>query len=230
MVLKFRMFLKRKKERKKERKKRKTYLGSIQLQYPDFLHKLYRYATKTLGHNACNYKVRKLMMEKAKVDYKDCPVRGELKITSYGFCTFFNNNRGYYTKQSSKPRLSKNQMKERVKFCQKYLEAIKNKEYYYCFLDEKWFYCSTLRKKYKVLPPNYEIGETMKDAYVPLPRVRSRRFPCKVMYLGIVAPPYPQHKFDGKIYLKRVSKFVPQQQNSHSSTVFSDDYRMNEII
>ena len=111
--------------KKKERKKRKTYLGSIQLQFPDFLHRLYRYATKTLGHNACNYKIRKLMMEKAKVDFKDCPVRGKLKITSYGFRTFFNNNRGYYTKLSSKPRLSKSQMKERVQFCEKYLECIK---------------------------------------------------------------------------------------------------------
>ena len=70
----------------------------------------------------------------------------------------------------------------------------------------------------------------MKDAYVPLPRVRSRRHPCKVMYLGIVAPPDKKHNFDGKVYFKRVSKFVPQAQTSHSSTVFSDDYKLNEVI
>ena len=214
----------------KSRKKRRTYLGSIQIQYPSFLHQLYRYASKTLGHNTSNYRIRKLMMEKAKLDFPNCTVRGNLMITAYAFRSFFNCNREYYTKLSSKPRLTKCQIKERVKFCTKYKELIKDKEYYYCFLDEKWFYCSTLRKKYKILPPNYKIGETMKDAYVPLPRVRSRRHPCKVMYLGIVSPPHPNHNFDGKVFFKRVSKFVPQKQQSHSSTVFSDDYKLNDII
>ena len=70
----------------------------------------------------------------------------------------------------------------------------------------------------------------MKDAYVPLPQVCSRRHPCKVMYLGIVAPPDKKHNFDGKIFFKRVSKFVPQQQMSHSSNTFSDDYKLNKVI
>ena len=214
----------------KTRKKRRTYLGSIQIQYPSFLHQLYHYASKTLGHNTSNYCIRKLMMIKAKLDFPSCPVRGNLTITSYAFRSFFSQNRGYYTKLSTKPRLTKCQMKAKVDFCTKYKELIKDKEYYYCFLDEKWFYCLTLRKKYKVLPPNYEIGETMKDAYVPLPRVWSRRHPCKVMYLGMVSPPHPRNNFDGKIYFKRVSKFIPQKQQSHSSTVFSDDYKLNEII
>ena len=57
-------------------------------------------------------------------------------------------------------------MKERVNFAKKNRELLEKKDFYYCFLDEKWFYCSSLRKKYKVLPPNYAIGETMQDAYV----------------------------------------------------------------
>ena len=70
----------------------------------------------------------------------------------------------------------------------------------------------------------------MKDAYVPVPRVRSRRNPCKVMFLGIVAPPDKKRNFDGKIMLKRVSKFKRQEKNSHSSKQFSDDFRLTELI
>ena len=216
--------------KKKNRKKRRTYLGSIQQEFPDFLHKLYRYASKTIGHNANNCRIRSLMMRKARIDCPNCPIRGKLHITAHAFREFFINNNGYYTKISTKPRLSEAQMKERIEFCEKYSELIKDDEFYHCFLDEKWFYCSTLRKKYKILPPNYAIGETMADAYVPIPRVRSRRNPCKVMYLGIVAPPNREHKFDGKILLKRVSTMEKAKQNSHSTKRFSDDYHLNSLI
>jgi hypothetical protein len=37
------------------------------------------------------------------------------------------------------------------------------------------------------------------------PRIRSRRFPVKVMFLGVVANPQPEHNFDGRIALERVS-------------------------
>ena len=71
--------------KKRNRKKRRTYLGSIQTEFPSFLHKLYRYTSKTLGHNTSNYRIRKLMMEKAQIDYPHCPIRGRLNITSYAF-------------------------------------------------------------------------------------------------------------------------------------------------
>ena len=50
------------------------------------------------------------------------------------------------------------------------------------------------------------------------------------MYMGIVVPPDPKHNSDGKVFFKRVSKVIPQKQHSHSSTVFSDNYKLYEII
>ena len=79
-----------------------------------------------------------------------------------------------------------------------------------------------LVRKNKILPPNYEIGETMEDAYVPVPHVQSRRYPCIVMYLGIVAPPDKKEQFDGKIMLKHVSEYEKVKQLSHTQQ-FVDD-------
>ena len=54
--------------------------------------------------------------------------------------------------------------------------------------------------------------------------------PCKVIYLGIVAPPNKEYDFDGQNFPKHVSNFIPQKQNSHPTIWFSDGYKVNEII
>jgi hypothetical protein len=70
----------------------------------------------------------------------------------------------------------------------------------YCFLDEKWFYTKTYQSKIKFLPPS--IHEEPEEAHCYAPKVRSRRFPCKVMFMRIIAPPIKEQNFDGKILLK----------------------------
>jgi hypothetical protein len=47
-----------------------------------------------------------------------------------------------------------------------------------CFLDEKWFYARSDRKKSKYVPPGP--GETEADAALPLVTCASHRFPAKV--------------------------------------------------
>ena len=105
----------------------------------------------------------------------------------------------------------------------------KDSEFYYCFLDEKWFYTTSNRKLYKILPPNKAIGETDKDAAVNVPRCRTRRHPCKTMFLAIVAPPNKDKKFDGKILIKRVCDTVAQKKGSYHQR-FSIDYHTNHLI
>ena len=80
-------------------------------------------------------------------------------------------------------------------------------------------------KKMKIIPK--AAFESQKDAFVDSPKVRSHRFPCKVMFLGGVCPPDKNHNIDGKVYLRWVSKemiqkkqlynqnFVPTFENNH---------------
>merc|ERR1712238_585958 len=88
-----------------------------------------------------------------------------------------------------------------------------------CHLDEKWFYITSRRKKIKQLP--LADGEKGND-FTPSPKMRSRRYPVKCMFLGCVANPSPQHGFDGRIHLERISKQKPTGQMTHHSR-FSED-------
>ena len=59
------------------------------------------------------------------------------------------------------------------------------------FLDEKWFYTTNRRRRIKKLPLT-EAEKNSEENKVPMyrrPKIRSRRYPVKVMYLGVVANP-----------------------------------------
>ena len=59
--------------------------------------------------------------------------------------------------------------------------------------------------------------------------MRSRRYPVKVMYLGVVANPQEERNFDGRVYLKRVSNQVTATRRSTNQR-FSDDVDVNTAI
>ena len=61
------------------------------------------------------------------------------------------------------------------------------------------------------------------------PKMRSRRYPVKVMYLGVVANPQEERNFDGRVYLKRVSNQVTATRRSTNQR-FSDDVDVNTAI
>jgi hypothetical protein len=71
--------------------------------------------------------------------------------------------------------------------------------------------------------------EQPEDAHCHAPKVRSRRFPCKVMYMGIVGPPDTKENFDGKILIKRVSNTVKTGRKSYNQN-FSDNYHVNHLL
>ena len=94
------------------------------------------------------------------------------------------------------------------------------------FLDEKWFYITSRRKKLKILP-RAEFESLQEADFVPK-KVRSRRHLCKIMYLGVVGP-HIDGKSDGKIFLKRVSektKTKRQSYNQHFNTYFEINNRL----
>ena len=134
-------------------------------------------------------------------------------MTRHHFWNFFYRSGGKLKRMQTKPRLTLEHMKERLKFAEKWDDVLESdEEFYMCFLDEKWFYTSTRRKMVKILPR--ALFETLKDAFYIAPKVRSRRHPCKVMFLGLIAPPITIEKetgetvvvCDGKLMMKRVCR------------------------
>mmetsp|Transcript_18920 Transcript_18920/g.28779 ORF Transcript_18920/g.28779 Transcript_18920/m.28779 type:complete len:121 (+) Transcript_18920:505-867(+) len=64
-------------------------------------------------------------------------------------------------------------------FCEELQTKLRQPDFYFCFLDEKWFYTISRRKKIKMLPtgPLEDPQREMQQS----PKTRSRRFPsnCK---------------------------------------------------
>ena len=88
------------------------------------------------------------------------------------------------------------------------------------YLDEKWFYTTNRRRKIKKLPRAADEDEGAD--YYSQPKVRSRRFPIKAMYMGVVGRPIPEKNFDGRVHLERVSQTkTVQKMMAHQN--FSDE-------
>ena len=169
------------------------YSTIVQKAFPGFLHKMFRYAGSTHGYDSSTAVYTQSMNDKARAMFPLCEIRGVLHLTEYTFTTFFNENKGTLKEDVSKPRLSIANKAGRVIFCtdnrrrlRKSRRKRKRVPFYYCFLDEKWFYIFTKRKKKKCLPAGP--GETSADVFVPSRKIRSRRFVSKVMFMGIIAP------------------------------------------
>ena len=206
--------------------KQETYVQTILNTYPEVLHKLYRYAIRVLGPSARTATIVSIMNDKCKVLFPQGFMNSVLKLNSYHFKVFFNTFKGKLIRPISKPRLTEEHKRNRVLWAKKWKKRISDatEEFYYCYLDEKWFYTTSRRKKVKVLPR--APFETEEEAYVPMPRLRSRRFPTKVMVQGIVACPIEEHDFDGKIYLERVSESYHSTRNSFNQNI-SKYYEVN---
>ena len=94
-------------------------------------------------------------------------------------------------------------------------------------LDEKWFYVTNRRRQIKMLPPRE--GEPSSSDVVVKPKMRSRQYPVKVMFMGVVANPIPCHNFSGKIHLEHISKQKTTTAMSHHQR-FSDNIHVNILI
>jgi hypothetical protein len=206
---------------------RPSYIDEIEASFPGFLHRMYRQATKTLGHDAPIRTLYHHMNIKARQQYLDCPTRGSLTLNKYHFRKWFRLNGGKFRKCTTKPTLTAQQRQDRLDWAKNIKNLIKNDDFHYCFLDEKWFYIQSKRSVYKILPPGP--GETVEDAFVQHPKVHSRRFPVKAMFMGVVAPPNLERDFDGAIMIERISRMKITKQKSYSQR-FADNFRVNELI
>ena len=201
---------------------RDTYVDLLLSLFPTLLHNLFRYAGRILGHSANVMKIVDIMKARAKSLFPNCPIRSNLAISKRQFWNFFKKFQGKLVRPTSKPRLTDDHKRNRVLWAKKWKKRIDEwrDDLHYCFLDEKWFYTTSRRKKFKILPK--ADFETEEETHVSMPRLRSRRHATKVMFQAIVARPHPLHKFDGKVYNKRVSKEVIATKNSYNLNISNE--------
>ena len=138
------------------------YAKMLQAKFLKLLHSLFRYSSCTHGCDASIPVIISSMNDKSKSSYPQCPIRGKLHLTQFTFDAFFKDNKGVVKENGTKPRLSEEQKGKRVTFAEENDKETrlkksrkKNEEgkFYYCFIDEKWFYIFTKQKKRKYLPP-----------------------------------------------------------------------------
>jgi hypothetical protein len=77
--------------------------------------------------------------------------------------------------------------------------------------------------------PPHPITESTADAFVAKKKLRSRRFPVKVMFQGIITKPYPEHDFSGHIALKRISETYLTQKVTFNKQ-FDDSYHICGLL
>ena len=106
----------------------------------------------------------------------------------------------------------------------KYYNLLTNEKAPVTYLDEKWFYTTNRRRKIKKLPRSLDEEEGVDVA--PPPKVQSRRFPVKAMFMGVVGRPLPEKGFDGRVHLERVSK-TEEVKSLTAHQNFSDDVILN---
>ena len=155
--------------------------------------KYFRYAQKTIGNQSSYADLAACMNRKADVD--GCSVQGKrATFNSTNVYRWFKRLGGKEKSPVEKPALTPEMKQERVKWCRKIKKLIKKSggKFYACFLDKKWFYITSRRRKMKLLPA--QPGESEDVVANEVPTTRSRRFPVKSMYLGVVANPIPSKK------------------------------------
>ena len=224
-----------------------SYITSLERNFPKYMHKLYRYSCRLLGLDATVPQLIHCMNSRSRILHPHCPTRSDLRISIHHFWNFFYSNGGQLKRPTTKPSLTKEQKTLRVEWAKNMKQALELLEdFYCCFLDEKWFYTTSRRKKMKILPQ--ADWENSKDAKIVMPKVHSRRHCSKVMYMGVIgAPVYKKNKygefeyeivngevkkiilFDGKIMCKRVSQKVAQSQLSTHQN-FVEEHILNDDI
>ena len=93
---------------------RLSYVAMLQQKFPEFLHTLFCYASKTLGLNATVPQIVQCMNTQAVIRHPHCAIRGQLQMTVYKFWNFFYSNGGKLKVATEKPTLT---LKNKLQGC-----------------------------------------------------------------------------------------------------------------
>lgn len=200
---------------------RASYVSEIEDAHPGYMLELFRYAQNVLGTMATFSELADCMNKKSAAPGEPRPT---LSLNRKQVGRWFKQHGGSEKSALEKPLLTTEHKRNRCKWAVDNWELLTQPGAPVAFLDEKWFYTTSRRKQMKQLPQQ-QAEEA--DVVYRRPKVVSRRFPVKVMFLGVVACPNPTHKFDGRVFLKRVSKEVEVTRASRNKN-FSVDAVIND--
>jgi hypothetical protein len=201
-----------------------TYIATIEGQHPGYIRELYRYAESVLGALATYNEVVDCINAKSASPGEGRPT---LSLSRRQLSRWFQDQGGKETSAIEKPLLTTDHKRQRQVWARKWWDLFCDPTAPKAFLDEKWFYTTNRRRRLKMLPTlAHEVGQV--TGY-KRPRIRSRRYPVKVMFLGVVANPQPEHDFDGRIAIERVSQQKIISRSSRNKR-FSVDVLVVEAI
>jgi hypothetical protein len=155
--------------------------------------------------------------------------RPEINLHPKSVYRWWVKNNGKERSPFEKPRLTTGHKAQRVEWVDIWGDIFINEEIPVCYLDEKWFYTTTRRKRLKFLPRHS--SEPIGVDVLKRPKCRSRRFPIKIMYLGVVGRPktVDGKNFNGRIMMERIGKTVPVKKLTKHQR-FSTDALINQEI
>ena len=197
-----------------------SYIDALEKEHPGYIRSLFRYSQKIRGSLAIFEELASTMNQKSATD----PNQPTTTISRYQLEAWFKKEGGKDFAPTSKPLDTPEHIEKRMQWVRTYYELLTNETAPVTYLDEKWFYTTNRRRRVKKLPrgPNEEEGVDI----VPPQKVRSRHFPVKAMFMGVVGRPINEKNFDGKIHLERVSKTVEVTKlTAHQN--FCDDVVVN---
>ena len=201
-----------------------SYTDTIEKLHPGLLHSLFRYVTDVQGSNLSFQELSYYMNLKSQ---SNPDASQHLHLNRKQVSAWFKKNKGKEVSPIERPLETEKNIEERKKWIAKYFSILTDPSKPVVYLDEKWFYTTSRRKKLKQLPQ----GSCELEPPPNLKRfqARNRRFPVKCMFMGVVARPNEQRKFNGRIMLKRVSKSkIITKRTAHKN--FSQDRLTNQMI
>ena len=181
----------------------RSYIASIEEVHEGYIRYLFRYAQQVRGPLETYAKLANTMNMKSNVPGE---TRLTLSLSRKQVADWFKEQGGKEVSSIEKPLLTMEHKQQRRQWAKDNWNILTDPNKPVCFADEKWFYTTNRRKTMKVLPETDKEKASNKKIWHSRPKIRSRHFPVKVMYLGVVAAPQPDHNFDGRVFMKRVSK------------------------
>jgi hypothetical protein len=199
-----------------------SYVDRINAIDPTYLTTLFRWACGVLGNTATFQQLATAMNAKAAAEH----VIPDMHLSVDQLKRWFKKMKGKELKISSKPYLTEEHKASRLRYCERIQQLIQESKII-TYLDEKWFYTDSRRKKMKYLPRQPFEAEGSDRLHAR--KVISRRHGLKTMFIGVVGNPNEEQGFNGKIFLERIAEEKILARATYRNN-FSNDRDINNSI
>ena len=219
---------------RKEVRGRKAHTDMIEEKEPGHLRELHRHAARMKGAMATFKELADCMSAKSATPDED---RLTISLHRLQLFRWWKKQGGKEKSSIEKPRLTPEHCRKRLDWIEKWEDITTDPNIPVAYLDEKWFYTATRRRKIKMLPLSDEELSSPNLASIHAseasPKIRSRRHPVKVVHLGVVGRPMKDETkdvdFNGRIMIKRVAREQKVEKLTRNQN-FSPGAKVNDAL